>query len=67
MTSRPSRTTTRPATTTWRGRRPPPSWTTFLVLPRRLDFRRAGAGLTPPSRTRFDRVDDGRLSYPVLP
>ncbi len=42
----------------------PPSWTTVLITPDRLDFWEAG---TPPSKTRFVRSAGGWDGYAVLP
>jgi len=48
-----------------RGR--PASWTTIELTPTRIDLWQAGTEATPPTKTRYDRVDGAWTGFPVLP
>lgn len=45
----------------------PPSWTTFSLAPRRLDFWQAGSEEVAPTKTRFERRTDGWRRTERLP
>jgi pyridoxamine 5'-phosphate oxidase len=45
----------------------PPSWTTILLEPDRLDFWQAGTKTSPSTKTRFVRDSGGWRHFPVLP
>ncbi|HLU57085.1 MAG TPA: pyridoxamine 5'-phosphate oxidase family protein [Pseudonocardia sp.] len=46
---------------------PPPSWTTILLEPERIDFWQAGTETTTSTKTRFVRDGDGWRHFPALP
>lgn len=45
----------------------PPSWTTFRLLPRRVDFWQAGTEEVAPTKTRFSRSESGWVRSEALP
>jgi pyridoxamine 5'-phosphate oxidase len=45
----------------------PPSWTTILLVPDRVDFWQAGTADSPSRKTRFMRDGEGWRHFPVLP
>ncbi|GAA5126422.1 pyridoxine/pyridoxamine 5'-phosphate oxidase [Pseudonocardia adelaidensis] len=48
-------------------REAPPSWTTILLQPERVDFWQGGTETSPSSKTRFVRDGEGWRHFPVLP
>lgn len=45
----------------------PPTWTTILLVPDRVDFWQAGTEHSPSVKTRFVRDGEGWRHFPVLP
>jgi pyridoxamine 5'-phosphate oxidase len=48
-------------------REAPPSWTTILLEPDRIDFWQGGTETSPSTKTRFVRDGEGWRHFPVLP